>query len=432
MWNSIAPGSSWHWDEVHNSNNNGQVVTYNLSSGSHTLTVAYREDGTQLDKIYITNSGSTPSGTGSAATNCTANQPPNANAGPDQTVTDSNGNGSESVTLNGSGSSDPDGSITSYVWTEGGNQIATGATPAVTFSVGVHNVTLTVTDNNGAQDTDNVTITVNAGSSGSVWLEAECGARGSLWNVVSSGSASNGSYVTIQAGNNSTGSAPTNTNGHINFTFSVGPSGNYIVWGRVITPNANDDSFWIRMDGGSWIMWNNIAPGSSWHWDEVHNSNNGNQVVNFNLSSGSHTLTVAYREDGTQLDKIYITNSGTTPSGTGSAATNCSGGKVAFDDELQDERAAKDDEPTEFSLFDNYPNPFNPVTKITYTLGDAADVKLEVFDIAGGLVTTLANGLQAAGKHEVTFDAKDLAGGIYFYRLRAGSFTQTKRMLLVK
>jgi endo-1,4-beta-xylanase len=427
-WNNIAPGStSWTWDDVQ---------SFNLSSGNHTLTVAYREDGAQLDKLYLTNSGSTPSGTGSAASNCSTNQPPNANAGNDQTVTDSDGNGSQSVSLNGSGSNDPDGSITSYVWTEGANQIATGATPAVTFSVGVHNVTLTVTDNNGAQDTDNVTITVNAGSSNTVWLEAECGARGSLWNVVSSGTASNGSYVTIQAGNNSTGSAPTNTNGHINFTFSV-TSGNYIVWGRVITPNANDDSFWIRMDGGSWIMWNSIAPGSSWHWDEVHNSNSGGQVVNFNLSSGSHTLTVAYREDGTQLDKIYITSTGATPSGTGSAATNCSGSRVAFD-EPQDETdadlelAANESVPTEYSLSDNYPNPFNPATKITYTLKDAADVKLEVFDIAGRLVATLADGRQTAGAHEVSFDARSLASGIYFYRLHAGSFTQTKRMLLVK
>jgi hypothetical protein len=199
----------------------------------------------------------------------------------------------------------------------------------------------------------------------------------------------------------------------------------------VITPNANDDSFWIRMDGGSWIMWNSIAPGSSWHWDEVHNSNSGGQVVNFNLSSGSHTLTVAYREDGTQLDKIYITNSGTAPSGTGSAATNCSGSRVTFD-EPQDELATNEEGPAEFSLSDNYPNPFNPATKIAYMLKDASEVKLEVFDIAGRLVATLADGHQNAGRHEVTFDAKSLASGIYFYRLRTAAFTQTKRMLLVK
>jgi hypothetical protein len=94
--------------------------------------------------------------------------------------------------------------------------------------------------------------------------------------------------------------------------------------------------------------------------------------------------------------------------------------------------AAPETAPEAFALEQSYPNPFNPSTKITYTLGEAATVMLEVFDVGGGLVTTLASGLQNAGRHEVTFDAKDLAGGIYFYRLRTGSFTQTKRMLLMK
>jgi hypothetical protein len=85
-----------------------------------------------------------------------------ADAGPDQTVTDTDGNASETVTLDGSGSFDPDGTIASYVWTEGGSQIATGAMPAVPFAVGAHTITLTVTDDDGATDTDTVVITVEA------------------------------------------------------------------------------------------------------------------------------------------------------------------------------------------------------------------------------------------------------------------------------
>jgi hypothetical protein len=90
------------------------------------------------------------------------NQPPVANAGPDQNVTDSDGNGSQSVTLNGTGSSDPDGTISSYVWKEGTTQIATGATPAVTLAVGTHTITLTVTDNDDATATDTVVVTVQS------------------------------------------------------------------------------------------------------------------------------------------------------------------------------------------------------------------------------------------------------------------------------
>jgi len=88
------------------------------------------------------------------------NNPPIANAGPDQTVTDTDVNREENVTLDGGDSYDPDGSIASWVWTEGGSQIATGRTPTVTLSVSTHVVTLTVTDDRGNTGNDQVTITV--------------------------------------------------------------------------------------------------------------------------------------------------------------------------------------------------------------------------------------------------------------------------------
>jgi subtilisin family serine protease len=90
----------------------------------------------------------------------TENQAPVADAGPDQIVTDSDGTGSESVTLNGSGSADDVG-IESYVWSESGTTIATGVNPTVSLSVGTHNITLTVTDAGDLTDTDEVVITVN-------------------------------------------------------------------------------------------------------------------------------------------------------------------------------------------------------------------------------------------------------------------------------
>src|SRR5262245_64559782 len=105
---------------------------------------------------------------------------------------------------------------------------------------------------------------VNAQST-SIWLEAECASVGSLWNKPTDVNASNSSYVVIQPGNNSISSAPTNSAGYINFSFSVSQSGAYRVFARVLTPTANDDSWWVRMDGGTWIMWNNIAA-TSWTW----------------------------------------------------------------------------------------------------------------------------------------------------------------------
>jgi hypothetical protein len=88
------------------------------------------------------------------------NLQPVASAGSDQTLTDTDSNGSERVTLNGSASADPDGSVVSWVWTESGTQIATGETPSITLSVGSHTITLTVTDDAGVTDTDKVSVVV--------------------------------------------------------------------------------------------------------------------------------------------------------------------------------------------------------------------------------------------------------------------------------
>lgn len=90
------------------------------------------------------------------------NQPPTANAGPDQSVADDDGSGAETVTLDGTGSGDPDGTIASYEWTEGGAVLATGSRPNVTLAVGTHTITLNVTDDEGAWDTDDVVVTVQA------------------------------------------------------------------------------------------------------------------------------------------------------------------------------------------------------------------------------------------------------------------------------
>jgi hypothetical protein len=86
----------------------------------------------------------------------------------------------------------------------------------------------------------------------------------------------------------------------------------------------------------------------------------------------------------------------------------------------------------EYSLSQNYPNPFNPSTTLEYTLKDDIKVEIEIFNALGQKVAMLYNGLQSKGKHSIHWNAQNNASGIYFYRLRAGDFTRTMKMLLVK
>ncbi|MFA7288375.1 MAG: T9SS type A sorting domain-containing protein, partial [Melioribacteraceae bacterium] len=90
--------------------------------------------------------------------------------------------------------------------------------------------------------------------------------------------------------------------------------------------------------------------------------------------------------------------------------------------------------PTEFNLLQNYPNPFNPETIITYQLPMASRVTLKLYDILGREVITLVNDTQTAGTHRVKFNAvtERLASGVYFYRIIAGSYVSTKKMVLLK
>ena len=88
--------------------------------------------------------------------------------------------------------------------------------------------------------------------------------------------------------------------------------------------------------------------------------------------------------------------------------------------------------PYETKLYDNYPNPFNPSTNIRFSISDSRFTTLKVYDVLGNEVATLVNEEKPAGSYEVNFNASMLASGIYYYRLTAGTFAETKRMILLK
>jgi hypothetical protein len=94
--------------------------------------------------------------------------------------------------------------------------------------------------------------------------------------------------------------------------------------------------------------------------------------------------------------------------------------------------SVSESQPLEFALLQNYPNPFNPTTQLSFVIGHSSFVTLKIFDLLGREVAVLADKPMSAGRYDVAFNANDLAGGVYFYTLNAGSFRQTRKLVIAK
>ena len=88
--------------------------------------------------------------------------------------------------------------------------------------------------------------------------------------------------------------------------------------------------------------------------------------------------------------------------------------------------------PSEYQLSQNYPNPFNPVTNIEFSIPTKSYVSLKIYNILGEEVKTLVSGVRNAGKYIMKFDASNLASGVYIYRIKSGTFSHSKKLILLK
>ena len=134
-----------------------------------------------------------------------------------------------------------------------------------------------------------------------IWLEAECGNVGGNWEVIKDATASNGSFVMIKTGLNSeTNKAPEdNAINQVIIPFTIEKAGTYNFLAKCIGPSPTDDSYWVKVDQGTFENANGLS-GTAWQWG---------RLTNASLSPGQHTITITYREDGAKLDKILITTS---------------------------------------------------------------------------------------------------------------------------
>ena len=185
---------------------------------------------------------------------------------------------------------------------------------------------------------------------------------------------------------------------------SDGNNGAYITWEDHRNAN-NSDIYAQRIASNAAINWPATGfPICTDPYDQlspmiVSNGNNGAIIVWQDFRSGNNFD--IYENGFNTTGLVAIENSGTTT-------------------------------PNEFTLSQNYPNPFNPVTVINYQLPEAGNVKLSIYDDLGQEVNVLVNGVQNAGNHKIEWDASAFPSGVYFYRIDAGAFVSTKKMILIK
>jgi hypothetical protein len=256
---------------------------------------------------------------------------------------------------------------------------------------GTYRMKAVATDNAGHRRTSNV-VMISIGKPAMVRREAESTrTNGTGISVMNDGTASNGAYLNI-ATNDTSAKV-------IWYVMNVAPAGNYeIAFGYKLN-YASPKSQYVNVNGvrAAELEFSGAST-STWYEKSMY----------VDLIQGLNTIEMQMSWGWMYLDYLAV------PSVVLTAVENL---PVV---------------PISFSLEQNYPNPFNPSTTIRYSLPHSDYVKLFVYDVLGRQVAALVNKKQDAGVYETLFDASLLPSGVYFYRLSIGTFTQTKKMIMLK
>ena len=193
-------------------------------------------------------------------------------------------------------------------------------------------------------------------------------------------------------------------------------------FGASLMKTTNTGSTWEYQNLG--ILWNPVDVGfrtAEEGWAPI-----GPRFVFLFTSDSGHTWTQLETPDSTNISYISF------PDSSHGFAVGDHGAIIKYTYHKPNEVNSEPAAVKSFLLSQNYPNPFNPVTTISYQLPDGEFVSLKVYDVLGREVVSLVNDYKPAGKYGTEFDAGNLSSGIYFYRFRSGSFSITKKMLLLR
>jgi len=148
----------------------------------------------------------------------------------------------------------------------------------------------------------------------------------------------------------------------------------------------------------------------------------------FGYDTGTAGRSAQYLDSGTQFDGIYAPGVAW-DDGLSCLAFDSAGGLIipgAVEPGVEEEVQAA------YAIEQNAPNPFNPTTTIGFTLAEAGDVTIDVYNVAGQKVDTLVSGFVESGSHSVVWDASGFSAGVYFYTVKSGDFSRTMKMTLLK
>ena len=274
-----------------------------------------------------------------------------------------------------------------------------------------------------------------AATSGGVFLSTN---DGTIWRAADSGLT-----------NTDVNSLVVNGNNLFAGTYGGGiflSTNNGAVWTGVNTGLTNSNIFSLFASGTDLFA-------GTYGGGVFHSTNNG---ASWAASGLTDTYVYSFVVSGTNLfaggeaGVFLSTDNGTNWKNVGDGLTNDHLGSLAINDNilfagtysagvwwrpLSEMVMGIEEKPTiasSFLLYQNYPNPFNPTTSISYQLPMISHVSLKVYDVLGKEIKTLVNERQNAGIHNLTFNGSNLPTGIYFYRLQAGNYTQTKKLILLK
>nr|WP_256534173.1 kelch repeat-containing protein [Lewinella sp. JB7] len=253
------------------------------------------------------------------------------------------------------------------------------------------------------------------------WAEAECAPAGGNWSRQQSSAASNNGYVYFRgahefnAPNRGPGSAD------VSFTTTAMEAGKYYLNLRLNAPDNSTNSLWVSVDGGSWIKFWKNTDGSNmltngFEWKQV---NDDTRPISFNLAAGTHTITVANREAGTMLDKVHLSTSSALPTGTGSAATNCTG-QLATASSRRAQTGVPVAEENTLNWLEVFPNPVANELRFDLEGTSEGRVELRLTDAGGRTVLQRAYD-KATPVLTDRIDVSGLPAGVYHLQLVTGT-----------